>query len=79
LKPKKTLFRNIEIDPKLQSQVTSIEKDFSKAVSESLKLWLRTKIPICPFNNDLCENRQCNNCAVLKKEHLDKYEHRRIK
>jgi hypothetical protein len=57
---------SIKIDQKLLRLIASVEDDISKVISEALKLWLRTKILVCPMNNELCEKSSCNNCLVLK-------------
>lgn len=59
----------IQLDPKILDLVTSLEKDLPKAINESLTLWLRKRLLVCPITNQFCKfnNGSCNDCAVTKK------------
>ncbi len=61
----------VQIDPKILSLVSTVEQDFSKAISEALQVWLEGKILVCPFTEDFCENinSSCNNCSLPKTHH----------
>jgi hypothetical protein len=60
----------IQLDSKIYSLVTSLEKDLNKAVHEALTLWLKERLLVCPITNQLCEFQlgQCNDCPVTKKQ-----------
>jgi hypothetical protein len=51
-------------------QVASVEKNFSKAVNEALKLWLNEKLTMCPITKDFCinQNNPCNGCKIISEK-----------
>lgn len=58
----------VYVEPKIMELVSTVEKDFSKAVSEALNLWLRERIIICPITKRYCINHNvpCNECPITK-------------
>ena len=47
--------------------LNSVQMDFEQVVNKALNNYLPKLFPSCPFTDDICTVKQCQECEVLKK------------